>query len=302
MVRVVNGDVQKLVDGSVYNVIDDYFAKRDYETNGDYIVNDFKLTPRTNVDSTKYTLSVGKGLAYVHGYRVENQIQQDLVSDRARATVSQNNSPVFIDFGSYLYVDNVRGANASFFDVTTTQTIDLHCVTVANVNTSSAAAYTSTVVGSGYVRGLVYDHDTNDASGNTFVYKAYVNDIQLASLSANAVSGGASTITLPATYSASNTAYVGVNIQITKGTSAGDFRTITSYNGVTKVATVNQAWTSTPDTTSVFVLNFGIKDTETVLSVDGSRTILGTANINVAGKTNGVSTGDTVLENPDVPE
>ena len=302
LVRVVNGDVQKLVDGSVYNVIDDYFAKRDYETNGDYIVNDFKLTPRTNVDSTKYTLSVGKGLAYVHGYRVENQIQQDLVSDRARATVSQNNNPVFIDFGSYLYVDNVRGANASFFDVTTTQTIDLHCVTVANVNTSSAAAYTSTVVGSGYVRGLVYDHDTNDASGNTFVYKAYVNDIQLASLSANAVSGGASTITLPATYSASNTAYVGVNIQITQGTSAGDFRTITAYNGVSKVATVNQAWTATPDTTSVFVMNFGVKDTETIVSVDGSRNVLATAAINPEGKDNGLSTGNTVLENPNVPE
>ena len=169
LVRVTDGQVTPLVDGSVYNVIDDYFAKRDYETNGDYIVNDFKLTPRTNEDSAKYTLSVGKGLAYVHGYRVENQIQQEIVSDRARTTASQNNSPVFIDFGSYFYVDNVRGANGSFFDVTTSQTIDLHCVTVANVNTSSSSAYTSTVIGSGYIRGLVYDHDTNDASGNTFV-------------------------------------------------------------------------------------------------------------------------------------
>ena len=165
LVRIENGAVYKMVDGSVYATIDDYFAKRDYETNGDYVVNDFKITPKTNASDTSnntYILSVGKGLAYVHGYRVENQIQQDLVSDRARATVSQNNSPVFIDFGSYLYVDNVRGANASFFDVTTTQTIDLHCVTVANVNTSSAAAYTSTVVGSGYVRGLRSEEHTSE--------------------------------------------------------------------------------------------------------------------------------------------
>lgn len=302
LVRVVDGDVQKLIDGSVYNVIDDYFAKRDYETNGDYIVNDFKLTPKTNEDPTKYTLSVGKGIAYVHGYRTENQIQQDLVSNRARTTASQNNNPVFIDFGSYLYIDNVRGANGSFFDVTTTQAIDLHCETLANVNTTSSATYNSTVVGSGYIRGLVYDTDTNDASGNTFVYKAYVNDIQLASLSANATGGGASTITLPSTYSTSNTAYVGVNIQITQGTSAGDFRTITSYNGITKVATVNQPWTVTPDTNSVFVLNFDIKDVETVISVDGSRNILCSASINNSSKDNGLATGNTAIENTTVPE
>lgn len=302
LVRVVDGDVQKLVDGSVYNVIDDYFAKRDYETNGDYVVNDFKLTPKTNEDLTKYTLSVGKGLAYVHGYRTENQIQQDLVSNRARTTDSQNNNPIFIDFGSYFYVDNVRGGNTSFFDITTTQTIDLHCATVANVNTATSSTYQSTVVGSGYIRGLVYDTDTNDASGNTFVYKAYVNDIQLAAPTANATGGAASTITLPSTYSSSNTAYVGVNIQITQGASAGDFRTITSYDGVTKVATVNQPWTTTPDTTSVFVLNFDIKDIETIISVDGSRNILSSASINSSGKDTGLSTGNTILENISVPE
>jgi hypothetical protein len=42
LLRVETGNISKIVSGSVYNVIDDYFAKRDYETNGDYIVNDFK--------------------------------------------------------------------------------------------------------------------------------------------------------------------------------------------------------------------------------------------------------------------
>ena len=140
---------------------------------------------------------------------------------------------------------------------------DLHCVPVANVNISSATTYTPTVVGSGYIRALVYDHNTSDSSSNTYVYKAYVNDIQLAAPSANAIAATANTITLPSTYSAQNTAYVGVNISITTGTDAGDFRTITSYNGVTKVATVNQNWTVTPDTSSVFALNFAIGNANT---------------------------------------
>jgi hypothetical protein len=305
LVRITNGSVAKMVDGSVYNVIDDYFAKRDYETNGDYVVNDFKLTPKTNTNSTKYTLSVGKGLAYVHGYRLDNQAPIDLVSNRARTTNSQNNSPVFIDYGSYFYVDTVRGDNGSFFDVTTTQTIDLHCVDRANVNFTDANHYNTTLVGRGYIRGLIYDHNTSDSDANTYVYKAYVNDIQNNVASANATAGGTNTITFPTSYSASNGTYVGVNISITAGTSAGDFRTITSYNGSTKVATVNQPWTVTPTTSSKFALNFDIKDIESVLDVDTTSypaTLNSEAKINAESRVGGLSTGNTLLENPTIPE
>lgn len=305
LVRVENGIVANLVEGSVYNVIDDYFAKRDFETNGDYVVEDYKLTPRTNTDPTKYTMTVGKGLAYVHGYRIQNSTNVDLVSNRARTTASQNNTPVFIDYGSYFYVDTVRGSSGSFFDVTTGQTIDLHCVTSANINTTNTATYNATVVATGYIRNFVYDHNTSDADSNTYVYKAFVNDIQNAVQSANAISATSNTITLPGTYSTSNTSYVGVNISITKGTSAGDFRTITSYDGTTRKATVNQNWTVTPDTTSVFTLNFDIKDIDTVVYADTTSfpaTIKSYANINTTGRIGGVSTGSTILENPGAPE
>ena len=306
LIRVNSGVVANLVEGSVYNVIDDYFAKRDYETNGDYVVEDYKLTPRTNVDPTKYTMTVGKGLAYVHGYRIQNSTNVDLVSNRARTTASQNNTPVFIDYGSYFYVDTVRGGpSGTFFDVTTSQAVDFHCVTSSNVITTNTATYNSTVVATGYIRNFIYDHNSSDADSNTYVYRAFVNDIQNAIQSANAISATANTITLPGTYSQSNTSYVGVNISITKGTSAGDFRTITSYNGVTRVATVNQNWTVTPDTTSVFQLNFDIKDIDTIVYADTTSfpaTIKSYANINVGGRIGGVSTGATVLQNPGAPE
>ena len=302
LVRITNGTIQKMVDGSVYNVIDDYFAKRDYETNGDYVVNDFKLTPKTYVaDSSKYTMSIGKGLAYVHGYRVENPASIDLVSNRARTYATQNNDPITADYGSYFFVDTVNGAGGNFFGVTTYQSIDLHCVPVANVNTSTSSAYSATVVSSGYIRGLVYNSTTGTASNN-YIYKAYVSDLQNASPSANAIAGSTNTITLPSTYSNASGAYNGVTISIIKGPSAGDFRTITDYNASTKVATVNQNWTTTPTTSSVFGLNFDIKDVETVLAVDGSRNLQSYANINTLSRANGTSTGATTLINPSSPE
>lgn len=305
LVRIENGSIVKLVDTSVYNVIDDYFAKRDYETNGDYVVNDFRLTPKTNIDPTKYTMSVGKGLAYVHGYRLENLTNIDLVSNRARTQETQNNNPVFVEYGSFFYVDNVNGANASFFDTTTYGTIDLHCVSKANVSVANAATYNATVVATANIRSLIYDTDLSSSSSNTYVYKAYVANMVNSTQSNNAISGTVNTITLPNYFSSTANAYTGVGISIISGTDAGDFRTITEYNGVTKVATVNQNWTAVPDATSVFVLNFETKDIESVLTVGKSSypaTINGYARLNPEGRTGGVITGDAVLQNPTLPE
>ena len=311
LIRIEDGNVYKMVDGSVYNVIDDYFAKRDYETNGDYIVKDFSLTPKTNIDAAKYTMQVGKGLAYVHGYRIENPSPLSIVSNRARTTKTQTNTPVFIDTGSYFYVNTLSGSNNhSFFDngsgsYQAAQPIDIHCVSVANVNVSTSSAYSSTVVSSGYLRNIIYDHNSTDTLANTSVYKFYVNDLQNNVLSANVVSATSNTIVLPSYFSVTNSAYVGVTVSITKGTSAGDFRTISAYDGSTHTATVNQSWSATPDTTSVFNLNFDIADSETIVYASKSSypaTIYGTAVIDVENKAGNILSGDVSMQNPSNPE
>ena len=307
LIRITNGQIAKLVDGSVYSVIDDYFAKRDYETNGDYVVNNFKLTPKTNTaDSSNntYTMSIGKGIAYVHGKRIESTTNVDLVTDRARTTASQNNAPVYLAYGNYLYTDTVRGANSSFFDTTTQQGVDLHCVPLASVNVSSSLAYSSTLVATGNVRSLLYDHDTsNGLIANTYVYKFFVSNLQNSTLSNTAISATANSITFPSYFSSSNNAYNNISITINSGTDAGDFRTITSYNGVNKTATVNQNWTVIPDTTSVFSLNFTIAQANTIVAATKSSypaTIVGSANINSASGKD--SFGNTLLQNPGAPE
>ena len=307
LVRITNGQIAKIADGSVYNVIDDYFAKRDYETNGDYVVNDFQLTPKTySLDSTKYNMSVGTGIAYVHGYRVESTVPTDIITNRARTTGTQSNNPVFMNYGSFFYVDTIAGANGSFFDTTTYQAVDFLNIPTANANTITASAYNTTLVASGYIRGLVFDHAVNNSLANTWVYKAYVSDLQLNSPSANVVSATTSTVTFPSYYSTSNSAYVGVNISIVNGTDAGDVRTITAYNGVTKVATINQNWTATPDTTSVFVINYKIDNIQSVANTSPKTsyplTVYATALIDPESKSNGLASGATMLEDPSTPE
>src|SRR3990167_9219953 len=70
-----------------------------------------------------------------------------------------------------------------------------------------------------------------------------------------ATAGGASTITLAAGASASDDAYRGMRIRTTGGTGNGQARTISTYNGTTKVATVSEAWTTPPDATTTYSID-----------------------------------------------
>lgn len=300
LVRIDNGSVVKQVDGTVYSVIDDYFAKRDYETNGDYIVNDFKLTPSTNtINSSTYDLKIGKGLAYVHGYRIENQSDVLLTNDRARTTDSILNNAVFIDYGNYLIVNSSNGT----FDVTTMPQVDLHCVGNSSIVSTNTTTYTSTLVGTAYIRNLQYVSSTSDSNTATYVYKAYVSDLNTTTLTDTAVSGTATTITFPvnAKFSTAANAYFGATVTVnTNGTI--DSRKITSYNGTTRVATVDAAFTLTPTASSTFTIKFSVGTIESILQRNSSNVIVATANIDLSGKQNGVVTGDTLIQNPGVPE
>jgi hypothetical protein len=300
LVRIDNGKIVKQVDGTVYSVIDDYFAKRDYESNGDYIVNEFKLTPSTNtINSSTYDLGVGKGLAYVHGYRIENQSNLVLTNDRARTTDNILNNAIFIDYGSYLTVNSVKGT----FDVTTMPKIDLHCVGNSGISTANTTTYNSTLVGSANIRNLQYVSSTSDSNTATYVYRAYISDVNTTTLTGTAVTGTATTISLPVTaqFSTVTDAYYGASITVnTSGTI--DTRKITAYNGTTRVATVDSAFTINPTNSSTFTISFSTSTIESIVYRNSSNVIVSTANIDLSGKRNGLVTGDTILENPNAPE
>lgn len=301
LMRIENGVIVKQVDGTVYSVIDDYFAKRDYESNGDYIVNEFKFTPVANADDAKFDIRLSKGVAYVHGYRIENQSDLLLENDRARTTDSVTNNPVFFDYGSYFIVNGVKGK----IDITTMPKIDLHCVTSANIITGNTTTYNSSLVGSAYIRNLQYESSTSDSDTSTYTYKAYVTDIFTTTLKGTAATGTATTIQFSdtnATFSNIANAYYGSTITITGGASTGDRRRIVSYNGTTKTATVDAPFTVPVDSTSTFSFAFKVKDIDSFVIRNSSNTIIASANISNSGKTDGLVTGDTTLNNPKVPE
>ena len=97
----------------------------------------------------------------------------------------------------------MRGANGGWFEPTTYQPIDFHCVTSANINTTTANTYSSTLVSTGYIRGLAFDHNANtaDPTANSYVYRMYVSDLLNSSANANVVSATTNSVTFPSYYS-----------------------------------------------------------------------------------------------------
>jgi hypothetical protein len=80
--------------------------------------------------------------------------------------------------------------------------------------------------------------------------------------------GAAQSITLDASASATTDAYVGHPVRIIAGTGSGQGdRTGTAYNGTSKVLTVNAAWLTTPDNTSVFQID---SDKEPIITADAN--------------------------------
>ena len=309
LVRLENGSILKQVDSTVYSVIDDYFAKRTSDTNGDFIVKDYTLTPKANTtNSAKYDLGISKGIAYVRGYRLETQSDVTLTNDRARTTSSSNNSPTFIDYGNYFYVNSANGV----FDVSTLPKVDFHTVVKSNVLTTNTTTYSSTLAATGYIRNLVFSSTSDTANGDAYIYKAYVFGLQNQTLSGNVASTSANNtyITLPQTpkFSANANAYYNVTVSIDQGTSAGDFRNIVRYDpnfgGTSKVAFVDRPFTVAPDTTSVFTLRFDVTDYESIIqpTVGTPYTISANAAIDNTSKSGNISTGDTVLQNQNNPE
>lgn len=79
-----------------------------------------------------------------------------------------------------------------------------------------------------------------------------------------AQTGGSSSITLRAAASGTADLYNGADIEIVRGTGVGQVRTITDYSNA-QVATVDRAWITQPDSTSVYIVH---PDSGKVLGTD----------------------------------
>lgn len=111
-----------------------------------------------------------------------------------------------------------------------------------------------------------------DDGGSPAQYAPIEINPSLADLSGGtAQAGAAATITLASTAIANDSHYNGQLLVLVGGTGVGQSRTIKSYVGASKVATVDRAWVTNPDATSVYmILPYSLAALDTTLSVQNT--------------------------------
>ena len=134
LIRYQEGNAVQLRDVTQFNSIAEEFARRTYEESGNYIAENFKLNLDRRDDDL--VVLVGKGVAYVKGFRVENSGKLSFTVDNVANTMVQDNQAISVDYGSYVDITDLSGT----FDIDYSQ-----------VNLQNAGG---TTIGTAFVRNL----------------------------------------------------------------------------------------------------------------------------------------------------
>lgn len=289
LMRVENGVIKKQVQYPTYSVIGDTLARRTFDESGNYTVNRFNLAIDDHpTDNTKLQLLVSPGKAYIKGYEYESIAQEKIDLPKARSEESVNNRDVTVNFGNYLYVNNVAGG----FNVATMEIVDLHSLTYNLVTT---ATHAQTKIGTARTRELkYYGTSTTTADANSFIYTLSVFDVEFTNLTSNVVSTTSTTV-VPFDnsnkFSNRDDAYNGATLRFTSGTGTGDRYTVSDYTGSTKTFAISPNLVTTPTAATQFSLDFNIKVVDSLSDQANTES----ANVSVLSKDTGTRGGNTTL-------
>ena len=120
--RLVEGEFLKEIDRSTYNIIGEESALRTFEESGDYIVEslDLDFTPDSDAG---LVAELGPGIAYIKGYRFNQQSTLPIKVNKARDFQQIENDTVSAYFGNYLNIDGTTIKGVPNIDVFEVQTL-----------------------------------------------------------------------------------------------------------------------------------------------------------------------------------
>jgi len=180
--RVVNGALVVNQDKTVYSEIGKELARRTYDESGDYTVKNWPIQilddvsspinlpskPAVGGDSSKFTVALDPGKAYVKGYEFGTINQEFLTLDRARDTDQADNIDVAVTYGNFVYVTSMFGAFSTNAASSPYSSVEIHNVARASVTGST------TKLGTAKVRFINWLSGT---PGTSAIYKMYLFDI-----------------------------------------------------------------------------------------------------------------------------
>lgn len=170
--RIVDGQLVVNLDKTVYSEIGKELARRTFDESGDYTVKNWPIQILDDIDgdSTKFTVALDPGKAYVKGYEFETINQEYLSLDRARDFATTSGINTNVNYGNFINVTNMFGAFLTNAATNAYTSVELHNV----VRTSVTSA--STKIGTARVRFIQL---SSGSPGTSAVYKMYLFNIAM---------------------------------------------------------------------------------------------------------------------------
>ena len=124
LVRVESGVIINHVDRPIYTQIEHTLARRTFDANGDFVVQQFTHSMREHLDDStnagfytkarggvedKFLMQISPGKAYVKGYEIDKIATTNLSIDKARTTESISGAKTPTRLGNFIKVQNCFG-------------------------------------------------------------------------------------------------------------------------------------------------------------------------------------------------
>lgn len=161
-----------------YNIITNEIAKRTFEESGNYVLDPFYVTTRSEgtfaAEANTFLLTIDPGIAYINGRRVETT--RDYYTSVPKGTnTAANDVVVSLSYGNYIRVKEVGG----LFKFNTGDTISLHSAARNHVSlhVGEVPDAVSAEIGKARIRSFVFESGVPGTP--EAVYRLYLFDIDM---------------------------------------------------------------------------------------------------------------------------
>lgn len=161
-----------------YARLGDELARRTYEESGDYTILPHGVSSNTyNLNSNDVEYTVGAGLSYVRGRRVDIKNPLKVVGRRGTDTLSYDNQIITMTYGNYVVVREFRG----YFPSDTSPEVLLYDTpqTAITGNRPHTTAPTGAIIGRANVRNVVFDPTGGPKGSPTGRYRMYLFNVRM---------------------------------------------------------------------------------------------------------------------------
>lgn len=174
-----NGLPYKQNRSTVYNIIGDEIARRNFETSGNYVLNQFQLNTKAentlNLDVNTFKAIVDPGTAYISGKRVETNFNYETSVDKGTDTISGNVN-LSLNYGNFVFVKELAGTFL-FKEGTLVTLYNTSGNFLSNAVGTISSGSLGTAIGTARLRSLT--HDSGIVGSPNCTYRMYLFDIKM---------------------------------------------------------------------------------------------------------------------------